>query len=306
MQIFLDKKLLHKNMTSTSTYPTLKGKGQLKACHEIHIFLADLFAPKDGKGTEEEQKKFLIVRERYEKAVAAWNSLPSFNGDFLTQEPMKKPILTLIFRNGTGEQPITVCQSARHIFCDDQKVIIQAAKDDAAHFEACGFQVARVKIEAMAYGIDGIPQTIDEAKVFPSCYFEFHILVQHVGTDDDAAPQLITEKEETLLRQISNKVSKNLQVPVPLSFNTTKNENNTKNGGCQRFLNARFRGLGIVDIEPKLATIRGEIASCGQFKVIKIISEYVWYDTYNEMDHGWIDYSEQELAALQKRLNEEN
>ena len=88
----------------------------------------------------------------------------------------------------------------------------------AEFFKQAGFDVLRIKIEAMAYGIDGIPQTIDEALKFSDCYFEFHILVQHVEVGDDARPQLITPKEEAELRRISNVVSKNLHVPVPLSF----------------------------------------------------------------------------------------
>jgi len=290
-------------------YPRLTGKDcKLKACHEIHIFVGPIHAPKES---DSDRENFLLVRQKYEKCVANWNetrlsTLILRDKDLVTHTEMKKPILTLIFRDGKGEQPVTVCQSARHIFCDDQHKVIQLAQEDAEFFKQAGFDVLRIKIEAMAYGIDGIPQTIDEALKFSDCYFEFHILVQHVEVGDDARPQLITPKEEAELRRISNVVSKNLHVPVPLSFNTTKNETNIKNGGCQRFLNVCFRGLGICDIEPKLAQCCDEINQSGlQFRVQKKISEYVWFDTLNSMDRCWIDYSPQEAAEMQARLSME-
>ena len=33
------------------------------------------------------------------------------------------------------------------------------------------------------------------------------------------------------------------------------------------------------------------------FDVSKTISEYVWFDTYTEMDHGWIDFDPEEFQA---------
>jgi hypothetical protein len=34
------------------------------------------------------------------------------------------------------------------------------------------------------------------------------------------------------------------------------------------------------------------------FKVAKSIDEYVWYDTFTQLDHGWIDFTPEELALL--------
>jgi hypothetical protein len=60
--------------------------------------------------------------------------------------------------------------------------------------------------------------------------------------------------------------------------------------GYQRYLNVRFRQLGLNSIKEKLNEINVAIVELTCFKVIKTISEYVWYDTYVELDKGWIDF----------------
>lgn len=288
----------------------LVGTGSLPACNEIHIFLGPL-----GDG----------IAEKYKAAVKEWNAtvLPKCP---IKRAEMKAPVLTLIFRDGQGEQPVTVCQSAGYIFCDNVATVQEQCDQDAAYFESKGFQVLRKKIEATAYGIKGIPQTAQDVKygvgwsdlshedqqlrlydnywkqVFLGQvgYFEFHLKVQHRNAQGE--PQPITDQEESALRALSDKLSHDLQVPIPLSYNREKNENNFDNGGCQRFLNVRFYNLGMEEIKPKLEVISDAIKASGQFQLIKTISEYVWYDSYKQMDHGWIDYSPEELAALQARL----
>jgi len=294
--------------------PRMTGTGQLKATHEIHIFLAPIYITPPGLSREAEYqtltwKGFSEAVERYKAAVADWNAvekplLRARDAD-VDHGEMKAPVLTLIFRDGAGEKPVTVCQSACYVRCNDIDRVRELCHEQAAYFTARGFTVLREKIEASAYGVLGVPQTAAEAALHPSCYFEFHIKVQHEVESDK--PQLITETEEKALRAAANTLSRILEIPVPLSYNREKNENNTANGGCQRFLNARFYGLGMAEIKPQLTTLTDAVRLLkGDFTVIKTISEYVWFDTLKAMDHGWIDYSPEELASLKQRLSVEN
>src|SRR5690606_10565816 len=85
--------------------------------------------------------------------------------------------------------------------------------------------------------------------------------------------------------------------PCPLSYNLNPHQFHNDNAGNQRFLNIRFRNLGLKDIEPSLKIIR-EIIESEDIKIIKSISEYVWYDTNPDVDKGWIDFNINEEQAL--------
>ena len=286
------------------------------ALHEIHIFVGPIYVSPPGISKEEEEKSkawkdFQRQVDLYKAMVELWNQLrPVFqerDAGIASHAEMKAPVLTLIFRDGDGEKPVTVCQSARYVRCDDVEKVKEFCHEDAQFFTDQGLTVLREKIEATAYGIQGVPQTAEEAAKFPDLYFEFHIKVQREGDELDAEPKLITEREEKQLRQAANELSRQLDIPIPLSYNREKNQSNLQNGGCQRFLNARFYGKGMREIKPQLNAIQRAIDNLAEeegekYRVLKIISEYVWYDTLKTMDHGWIDYSPEELAALKQRL----
>ena len=285
--------------------PALRGHGKLAATSEIHIFLAPVLEDPDSEAGR------AVVR-KYKDAVSLWNAqeLPRLkqrdggvleHGDRAVEHgPMKAPVLTLVFRDGAGEKPLTVCQSARYVYCNDVRRVQELCHEDAAFFAAQGLEVIREKIEATAHGIDGVPQTSAEAVRYPHLYFEFHIKVQRHDASGEPLP--VTAQEEAELRAVANTLSRDLNVPIPLSYNREKNENNRDNGGCQRFLNVRFYGLGMQEIKPKLERIYEAIKRDQRYSVLKTISEYVWYDTNKAMDKGWIDYAPDELAALQQRL----
>jgi hypothetical protein len=261
----------------------MKGNGDSLATHEVHLFFAPVM---------QELDKDAIAK--YKAAVSLWNERNP-------GQDMKAPVLTLIFRDGKEQTPITVCQSARYVRSNDMDFVKQQALADQAFFEAQGLTVIRVKIEASAYGIDGIPKNAEEAAFYSQLYFEFHIKVQKKG---QKAPELIGPEEERELRQLANQLSISLAVPVPLSYNREKNESNANNGGCQRFLNVRSRGRGLAELKPWIDNIKQVITQfCdAKFSIVKVISEFVWFDTMPKMDHGWIDYSPEELAALQSGL----
>jgi len=276
--------------------PRLVGSGKWGACSEIHTFFAPVL-------TDADMDRYDEVVNKYKAAVQLWNErerprLQERDGDRVRHGEMKAPVLTLVFRDGAAERPVTVCQSARYVFCNDAAQVRQLCAEDAAFFAAQGLQVIREKIEASAFGVDGVPQTAQEAALWPQLYFEFHIKLQHV--DSKSAPEPITAKEERELRALADRLSRELGTPIPLSYNREKNANNADNGGCQRFLNVRFYGQGMREIGPQLDAIKRAIAQ--DYVVLKVISEWVWYDTNKAMDHGWIDYSFDELAALQARL----
>lgn len=263
--------------------PNMTGSGELMATHEIHHFLLPL-------NPDEE------TLQRYYDAVDEWNKtvLPTLDVEGMHQKtPMKPCYLALIFRKDHQEQEVCVMQSARYVRCNDPNKVVQQCHADTAYFQSKGLEVVREKIEASAYGINGIPLTDKEAQKYPK-YFEFHIKVKRKDRDD-CSP--ITTDEVDQLKNISLRFSSLYKVPVPLSFNKNKDKTNKDGKGHQRFLNLRFRNQGLDSIKDRVNALKNSIDRDTDFTTTKIISEYVWFDTYTEMDRGWIDYTPEELPS---------
>jgi len=259
-----------------SSYPAMKGNGH-PATQELHVFLAEI---------DPSQKRV----KQYYKAVKDWNEQHSELTD-----KMKACYLALIFRDSKGnEKTVKVMQSARYFRCDNTDEVVKEAHKDADYFVKRGFSVIREKIEAMAYGIEGIPQTDAETQSYQTKYFEFHI---KIGRNDAKDKRQLDKKEIKALKSISSQFTSQFKKPVPLSYNCNQDGVSGDGLGHQRFLNVRFRNQGITSIKPKLETINKAISDIG-LRVIKTISEYVWYDSYTALDHGWIDYSPEELEDL--------
>ncbi len=89
------------------------------------------------------------------------------------------------------------------------------------------------------------------------------------------------------MESISEKFKNKFRVPIPLSFNRSSMGSN---GGFQRYLNYRSRELGAIESCKNVNEICDAIKSETTFNVVKVISEYVWYDTFVLMDCGWIDF----------------
>lgn len=245
------------------------GIGEMPATQEIHHFLLPLNPDKD-------------TLQRYYDLVAQWNKENPSN------LIMKPCYLALIYRKDGIEEEVCVMQSARYLRSNDTDAVIEQCQKDTKFFESHGFKVAREKIEATAYGINGIPMTDAEAQKYPK-YFEFHIKVKRKDTDEYAP---ITEGEINKLKSIATLFSKKYNIPIPLSYNKI----NRDGKGHQRFLNARFREQGLDTVKPKVDSIKNTIKDTTGFIVAKVISEYVWYDTNTDMDHGWIDFTPEEFA----------
>ena len=258
------------------TYPTMKGKGN-PAVHELHIFLSEI-------NPSQERVK------QYYQAVNDWNEQHPAMTD-----KMKACYLALVFRNPDGgEKTVKVMQSARYLRSDDTDQVVKECHSDADFFVKRGFSVIREKIEATAYGIDGIPQTDEDAQAYNTKYFEFHIKIGHQDVDDHTP---LSEEEIDKLKAISRQFTSKFETPVPLSYNCNQDGVSGDGQGYQRFLNVLFRNQGMSSIKSKLEGINAAIQETG-LRVIKMISEYVWYDSSPELVHGWIEYSPEELTKI--------
>jgi len=233
-----------------------------RALNEIHIFMKS-----------DDVEKYKAVVKMFNETMSADESNPYF-------KPMKDPILALNF---VGSGYVTIMQSSLYVLSNDRSEVIEACHQLATMFSLAGLQVVREKIEASAYGITGIPQTDADADKYGK-YFEFHI---RVTRKDAAVTNDLTADELKSLEETSEFLTSHFGVPVPLSYNKSKTD---LIGGNQRYFNIRARNKGMETIKPILAYIKEYIDSSTPFKTCKTISEYVWYDTFVDMDKGWIDF----------------
>ncbi len=185
---------------------------------------------------------------------------------------------------------IRVMQSSRYITSDDMDLIINECINEANLIQK-GFDeafergeidekvnVIREKIEAVAAN-KGVPKTNDDASLYPTKYFEFHIRLGRKN-EDTITPIQVDEIDE--LKALSKQFTERFNTPVPLSFNQT-NEH-------QRYLNVRFNSLGSELAKVNVQQVVDAINESKNFKWIKTIAEYVWYDSYRSLDSGWIDF----------------
>ncbi len=49
--------------------------------------------------------------------------------------------------------------------------------------------------------------------------------------------------------------------------------------------------MGLIDADKKVHEIIHSIERNTGLLVQKVISEYVWYDSFTQLDKGWIDFS---------------
>lgn len=270
----------------------LIGSGSEPAQHEIHIFLDPVNPSQD-------------IVEKYNTVVQKWNE--TNRRDFT----MKACYLCLIFRDKDfNEIPIKVMQSAVYYKNNSIDDVIAEAEAQANFFMNEGFGIMRVKIEASAYGISGVPQTFEDFHKgikpplndeLTKTYFEFHIKTKFRDKNENDP---ITDEEIVTLKKISSQLTKELRVPVPLSYNLNRDKGYKDGMGNQRFLNVRFREKGIMEIRSILNGIEREIKK--YVDVVKIIPEYVWYDTNPKIDHGWIDFAPDEKEKLLAKVDQEN
>lgn len=257
--------------TIINTTPEMIGMhGQ--ALHEIHIFLAPVWM----KQSDIDQS----IIDRYESVIRLFNSMVTKADSDVEIKEMKPSVLSLNFK-GIGH--VTVLQSSLYILSNDKRNVINTCHQVADIFKEAGFVVIREKIEATIFGTKGIPKTSEEMILYQK-YFEYHIRIQRKNIEDHHP---LTMDEIQILEEISQEFETEFLTPVPLSYNRSKIGTD---GGYQRYLNVRFREFGSDDAYDRVKQIIGRINDTTVFKVIKVISEYVWYDTFTALDEGWIDF----------------
>lgn len=257
-----------------ANYPTITCDNPVigGAVHEIHIFLVPL-------NPDEE------TLQKYYNAVDEWNEKQHpLEQESLKSTPMKACHLSLEFLDkgidGASSSPfrdVKVMQSARYVYENDPQKVIEAAHRDARWFNERGLEVIREKIEASAYGNKGIPQTDEDAQKTPECYFEFHVKVLGENATTD------------YLRDIANAYSEKYGVPVPFSHNLNPNQYLADKQGNQLYFNMRFRLTGLEKAKTAIKELEKTISETPNLSLHKVISEYVWFDTYVALDKGWIE-----------------
>lgn len=246
------------------TTPTIKGLS------EIHIF----FSPVNPQ--EKTVAKFVEICEKL-------NTERSGEEGFTKIKPCH---LSLDFKN-VGM--VRVMQSSRYITSKDMYHVINECYTEADRMQSMfnealtnreideEVSVIREKIEAIA-SADGVPKQNEEAINFDR-YFEFHIKVKRKNS---TTTEPITDTEVNELVDLSHKLSEKYERPVPLSF-----INNTLH---QRYLNVRFEGIGSIECINRLQDVERAIEATDNFSWDKTIREYVWFDSFRQLDKGWIDF----------------
>lgn len=130
-----------------------------------------------------------------------------------------------------------------------------------------GFQVVRVKIEALITNF-GIPITEEEAKKFPTNYFEFHVLVELSSQEEMEKLKIICEKHQAHLSQ--NAFKKSLK------------------GLNQHFVTMRLYETGKNTAKAQFAVLLNELRK-EDFRLSNQLQEYIVYDNNILLDAGWIE-----------------
>jgi len=250
---------------NTNKYPTITG------ISELHVFFEPI-----NPSLKTVNKFSQICEEINEK-----------NKDVRGFNKIKACHLCLHYKN-VGD--LRVMQSSRYLTSNDMDFIINECLNEADLIQK-GFDdaykngeidekvnIIREKIEATASN-KGVPQTNEESLNYPTKYFEFHI---RLGRKNDDTITCIQEDEILELKELSCQFTEKFGTPVPLSFNQT-NEH-------QRYLNVRFSQIGSEEAKAKVQEIVKAIDNSKNFKWIKTIAEYVWYDSNRALDSGWIDF----------------
>ncbi|AYV84254.1 MAG: hypothetical protein Hyperionvirus20_32 [Hyperionvirus sp.] len=128
--------------------------------------------------------------------------------------------------------------------------------------------VVREKIETPA-ATHGVPVTDPEAKHYPK-YFEFYIRVERKNHSTD-----------TELTTLSTKFSSLFNTRVGISYDQ-RNEQ-------QRYLNVRFRNIGLLTARERISKLIESIDKTENFRWIKTYAQYIPFDSFPQFDNGWLD-----------------
>jgi hypothetical protein len=256
-----------KEYSKISAYPECQG------IFEGHVFFSPI------NPDEEIIKKF---KEITEQLISC--DIKSENGN----SEVKACVLSLDFKN---QGYVRVLQSSRYYYADNIAAAQKELQSEADRYQELfddsfkngeisqEVNVIREKLEIVATS-QGVPVTDEDAKLYPKKYFEFHIRIRRKCDDEKFIP--MTSEELQQLKDISLKYSEMFKIPVPLSFNGTRQH--------QRYLNVRFENIGYSSCMERVNFIEEEINKCSIFEHMKTIAEYVPVDSFRQLDSGWIDF----------------
>jgi hypothetical protein len=272
-----------------ATIPVMTGSNGCPALHQIHVFLLPVDPDEKTIG-------------KYNNAVQEWNEVygPAFqtkHGEYR----MKACHLSLIYRDADfNDKEVRVMQSAIYCRSNSREDVIAQSHTQALFFSQRGFNVVREKIGTSISDVDQI--TFASGSFPTSTYFEFCIKIQR----NTLSFGPIRPGEIEFLKEISNDFTVEYRTPIAFCWDYSEGIDGMDGfDNYQRSLNGRFRSGSVSESSAKVNDIVNMIHKNSHLDVVKTISKYVWYDTYNQLDAGWIDFSEGEcekfLAAIESR-----
>ena len=264
--------------SATNGFPNVKGKFN-GACHEIHLFLGPV-------GTTENPLKSTDIK-RYQDLVVLFNSTMM---DEKTGNPYKSfrmmgcPELVINY----DFTDITIMQTSMYVYHNDMKAVLEYAYALADAMCFAGYDIYRVKIEAMIDGCTGIPEK--DSEMPEGTYTEFHIKVARKN-GDSLTP--LEPSEIKTLEQTAVTLSDTANTMVALSYNKSTFDSKNINTPIyskinQRYFNTRYYGMGVERALVEINNFCETIAETTDFKPIVKHNEWVWYDTGSIFDEGWI------------------
>ena len=173
-----------------------------------------------------------------------------------------KCVLIELPQGATRSQPMT---STYHR--GDLADVIREVAALADAVRRAGFEVSRVKLEAVTSN-EGVPASDEEAAHFPAGnYFEFHAKVTLPVRADLAPLSALCASHQ-----------------AHLSSNAFESDD----VGCERFVSLRVFEAGRVRAERAFDALLADLDGAG-YAVTNRLREYTIYDSNRRVDAGWID-----------------
>jgi hypothetical protein len=144
---------------------------------------------------------------------------------------------------------------------------IEKAKENAEGLKKLGFDILRVKVEAVSSN-KGVP--VHGPPSDPTLYFEFHVKLQlnDAGAEERVGHLIAPHKGH-------------------LSRNSLKGQPNIKFVTLRIYDKGREASLRVLDAV--LSDLRGEEEETGRVSVLAVHREFAVFDTNIHLDKGWID-----------------
>ena len=274
--------------------PSLTGKSsEVGAAHEIHLFLS-----LDGQHATVNAHFPEETMRMYKKAVKIFNRTMVDAYPFFRF--MGSPELAINYDVGV----VRIMQISMYVYSDSMLEVLRYTLKLAQAFTRAGFDIYRIKNEAMILGCRGMPESDEEMRTQKKRYTEFHMRV--CRKNGDLVTPLSSE-ELALLQRCADRLTELCGSRVALSYNEAQEdakisaalalkedaegETSSKiQKQNQRYFNFRFDGIGITTAMERLSHVEGWIAEAtdGHFEVKKTHYELAWHDTGRTFDQGWI------------------